>query len=309
MANRADPGAADANPAGANGAGSATVGGAGDPFAADLHDQPWLPRPWQVRAVRRDTQDTVTFEIEAPDAFPAGLPLPGQFMMLYAFGIGESAISLSGIEGPRHLQHTVRDVGAVTHALANLRPGDTLGVRGPFGSSWPVAQHTGRDIVIAAGGIGLAPLRPLIEYVRERRERYDDVVVLYGARQPDDVLYAHEFDRWRAAGIQVEVTVDRADAAWNGHVGVVTTLIRYARCQFPDAAAFLCGPEIMMRFMAQELVARGTEPESTYLSMERNMKCAIGMCGHCQLGPEFICLDGPVFPLPRMAALMEVPEL
>lgn len=269
----------------------------------------WLPRPWTVREVRRETRDTVTFEIEANDGVEVEPVAPGQFMMLYAFGVGEVPISVSAITSPRRLTHTVRDVGAVTHALCSLGVGDTLGVRGPFGSRWPIDAHTGHDIVVAAGGIGLAPLRPVVEHVIARRDDYDDVVVLYGARDPEQLLYAHDVERWREHGIQAEVTVDTADQTWAGHVGVVTTLIRYARFQVDQAAAFLCGPEIMMRFMAQELRDRGVAPDRTYLSMERNMKCAVGFCGHCQLGPEFLCLDGPVFPWPRMERALTVPEL
>jgi NAD(P)H-flavin reductase len=164
-------------------------------------------------------------------------------------------------------------------------------------------------VVIAAGGIGIAPLRPVVEHVLRNRERYDDVVVLYGSRGPQDLLYPGEHARWREAGIQVEVTVDHGDHGWHGHVGVVTTLIRYARFDAPQAAAFLCGPEIMMHFTAHELIQRGVEPQRIMLSMERNMKCAVGLCGHCQLGPEFLCVDGPVFPWPRMRRLIAVREL
>lgn len=268
-----------------------------------------VPRPWIVRRVSRETADTVTLEIETCDGPLAESFAPGQFMMLYVFGIGEAPISVAGVEPPHRLLHTVRDVGAVTHALCGLGPGATLGARGPFGSHWPIDEHKGRDIVFAAGGIGLAPLRPVIERVVDRRDEFDDVVLLYGARAPDQLLYTREFERWQADGVQVEVTVDSADQTWQGHVGVVTTLIRHARFQVQEAAAFLCGPEIMMRFMAQELLGRGVAPERTFLSLERNMKCAIGMCGRCQLGPEFVCRDGPVFDWPRLERLIAIPEL
>jgi NAD(P)H-flavin reductase len=235
---------------------------------------------------------------------------PGQFNMLYAFGVGEVPISISGdpADGSR-LVHTIRDIGLVTHALCELEPGDVIGVRGPYGSHWPIEQHTGRDIVVAAGGIGLAPLRPVLYQVINHRDQYDDVVLLYGARQPDELLFPGEFDSWRKAGIQVEVTVDNADAAWVGRVGVVTTLVRYGKFEHDEASAFICGPEVMMRFTAQELENKGVAPDKLYISMERNMKCAIGFCGHCQLGPEFICMDGAVFVLPRMKRLMMIREL
>ncbi len=277
--------------------------------AAASADDVWVPRPWVVRSATREIGDTVTLEIEPRDASAARPVAPGQFMMLYIFGVGEVPISVSGTGPTSGLLHTVRDVGAVTHALCNLGVGDVLGARGPFGSAWPIDEHKGCDVVIAAGGIGLAPLRPVVRHVLERRGEYDDVVVLYGSRQPDQLLYTPEFERWRAAGIQVEVTVDHADQTWDGHIGVVPTLVRHARFQVDEAAAFLCGPEVMMRFMAQELVDRGVVPERIHLSLERNMKCAVGMCGRCQLGPEFLCLDGPVFPWTRVERLMAVPEL
>jgi len=272
--------------------------------------EPLMPEPWLVRENIRETADVVTLVMEPGDGVQPMTFKPGQFNMLYAFGVGEVPISVSGdpaVTGT--LVHTIRDVGHVTHALCALQPGDVIGVRGPFGSHWPIEQHEGRDIVLAAGGIGLAPLRPVLYHVLNAREKYDDVVVLYGARNPPELLYPAEFDDWRARGVQVEVTVDNADRDWLGHVGVVTTLIRHARFDVPEASAFICGPEVMMRFMAQELEQRGVDPLTTYISMERNMKCAIGFCGHCQLGPEFICLDGPVFTWPRMQKPMLIREL
>jgi NAD(P)H-flavin reductase len=271
--------------------------------------EPLLPEPFVVRRVARETGDVVSLEIEPGEGARPCRPLPGQFNMLYVFGVGEAPISVAGVgEGGRVL-HTVRDVGAVTRALCSLAPGDAVGVRGPFGSHWPIADQRGRDVVIAAGGIGIAPLRPVVEQVMAERDSYDDVVVLYGARGSGDLLYPREYDTWREAGIQVQVTVDHADHGWDGHVGVVTTLIRHARFQPRDTVAFLCGPEVMMHFTARELIQREAAPERVFLSMERNMQCAVGFCGHCQLGPEFICLDGPVFDWPRIGALMAVREL
>lgn len=271
--------------------------------------EPLLPQPFVVRRVARETGDVVSLEIEPAAGARACRPLPGQFNMLYVFGVGEAPISVAGVGDGGRVLHTVRDVGAVTRALCSLAPGDVLGVRGPFGSHWPIADHHGRDIVIAAGGIGIAPLRPVVEHVMAERDRYDDVVVLYGARGSGDLLYPREYDGWREAGIQVQVTVDHADHGWNGHVGVVTTLMRYASLQPAEAAAFLCGPEVMMHFTARELIQRDAAPERVFLSMERNMQCAVGFCGHCQLGPEFMCVDGPVFDWPRIGPLMAVREL
>lgn len=275
-----------------------------------MQAEPLLPEPWIVREAIRETADVVTLVLEPGEGVNPEATRPGQFNMLYAFGVGEVPISISGdTSDSTRLVHTIRDVGLVTSALCRCQPGDLVGVRGPFGSHWPIESQTGRDIVIAAGGIGLAPLRPVIYHVIANRGDFDDVVLLYGARRPDELLYPAEYDAWRSNGIQVEVTVDHAEQDWKGHVGVVTTLIRHGNFQTDEASAFLCGPEVMMRFTAQELENKGVAPDKTWISMERNMKCAVGFCGHCQLGPEFICLDGPVFEWPRMSKLMMIREL
>jgi len=280
--------------------------------------EPLLPEPWLVRHVVRETADVVTLVLEpgeradstGPGPGPGPGPSPGQFNMLYAFGVGEVPISISGDTADAScLVHTVRDVGLVSRAICGLGTGDLLGVRGPFGSRWPIEPHAGCDVVVAAGGIGLAPLRPVLYHLSRHRDRYGRVVLLYGARKPDELLFSGELEAWRQAGIQVEVTVDHADAAWRGHHGVVTALIRHGQFASERAVAFICGPEVMMRYTAAELEQRGVAPGRIYISMERNMKCAVGFCGHCQLGPEFICMDGPVFAWPRMRRLMTIREL
>ncbi|MCQ3950972.1 MAG: Ni/Fe hydrogenase subunit gamma [Planctomycetes bacterium] len=272
--------------------------------------QPWLPQPWIVREVIRETADVVTLGLQPGEGAAAMSFGPGQFNMLYAFGVGEVPISISGDPADAsRLIHTIRDVGLVSRALCGLQPGALVGVRGPFGSCWPVEGQAGQDVVVAAGGIGLAPLRPVLYHLARHRARYGNVVLLYGARKPDELLFGVELEAWRQAGIQVEVTVDHADAAWRGNVGVATTLIRHARFSPRNAAAFICGPEVMMRFTAAALEERGMAQERLFISMERNMKCAVGFCGHCQLGPEFICMDGPVFAWPRMRRLMAIREL
>jgi NAD(P)H-flavin reductase len=206
--------------------------------------------------------------------------------------------------------HTIRDVGPVSHALTRLEPGAAIGVRGPFGVGWPLAAAEGRDLVIVAGGLGLAPLRPAIYRVLAERRRYGAVSLLYGARRPEDILFGRELSVWRARlDIDVDVTVDHALSGWRGHVGVVTNLLSRATFDPASAIAMLCGPEIMMRNIAATLVAQGLDAERIYLSMERNMKCAVGHCGHCQLGPAFICRDGPVFSYARMKPLLAVKEL
>ncbi len=271
----------------------------------------FLPVPYQVTGIRRETEDTVTFRMRPPGGRPPAFQ-PGQFNMLYLFGMGEVPISISGVH-PRSgdLEHTVRAVGSVTRAMARLGKGNVVGVRGPFGRGWPMEEAKGHDVLIVAGGIGLAPLRPALQHILAHRSEYERVVLLYGARTPADLLYPAELERWRGRlDLQVLVTVDRGDEAWRGHIGVVTTLLPMAERLMDLRKAFIlmCGPEIMMHVVAREMENRRISPERIFLSLERNMKCAVGFCGHCQFGPAFICRDGPVFPLHRIRHLLEVRE-
>lgn len=264
--------------------------------------EPMVPHLFSVRRVRRETHDTTTLELQAQNA-PGGFTFaPGQFNMLYAFGVGEVPISISGDPSrPELLVHTVRAVGAVTKAVCRLKPGGVLGVRGPFGTRWPVVEATGHDVIVVAGGIGLAPLRPAVYNILSQRERYGKAVLLYGARSPDEVLYRQELARWtELPEIEVHVTVDKPAAGWEGNVGVVTTLIPKVEFNPRFTVAMICGPEIMMRFTIEELRQRGVSIENIYISMERNMQCGIGLCGHCQIGPFFVCKDGPVFRFDRI---------
>jgi NAD(P)H-flavin reductase len=206
--------------------------------------------------------------------------------------------------------HTTRAVGSVTRAMAELRTGATLGVRGPFGTPWPLDAAAGRDVVLVAGGIGLAPLRPVLHEIAARRRDFGRVALLYGAREPEDLLFGRQLARWRdRAGVAVGVTVDHARPGWAGHVGVVTALLPGAPFTPGDAVAFVCGPEIMMRFAADALRGRGVPEDRIFVSMERNMKCATGVCGHCQFGPAFVCKDGPVFAWPRIRGLLAMREV
>jgi NAD(P)H-flavin reductase len=265
-----------------------------------------VPTPLRVARRRRETHDTWTLELEtAAGDGPAGFA-PGQFAMLYAFGKGEVPISISALP----LVHTVRAVGAATSAICALEPGEVVGARGPFGSAWPLAEAEGRDVVVVAGGIGLAPLRPVVHHLLEHRERHGNVVVLYGGRAPAELLYTDEVAGWRARfDVEVGVTVDRGDADWRGRVGVVTTLIPRAGFDPDNAVAMVCGPEVMMRFAVAALRERGVAAERIFVSLERSMKCAIGLCGHCQLGPAFMCKDGPVFRWDAVEPLLKVREL
>jgi NAD(P)H-flavin reductase len=266
------------------------------------------PAPFRVAARRRETHDTWTLRL-VPVSGEGIAVRPGQFTMLYAFGVGEVPISVSGdIEGP--LVHTVRAVGAVTTAVCAARKGTPLGVRGPFGNTWPLDEAAGGDLVIVAGGIGLAPLRPVLYEVQRRREEYGEVALLYGSRTPRDLLYVRELERWRSRfDVQVDVTVDSPAQGWRGKVGVVPKLVAGARFDAEQAVALVCGPEIMMRFAAAALLERGVPAERIYVSMERNMRCGVGHCGHCQLGPTLICRDGPVYRWDQVASLLEVREL
>jgi NAD(P)H-flavin reductase len=278
-------------------------------MAAASQPDPLLPQLYRVGRVRRDLADTTTLEV-APLSGPRPSFEPGQFNMLYVFGVGEVAISISGAADEHSFVHTVRNVGAVSGAIANLQAGATIGLRGPFGIGWPVTAADGADVVLVAGGLGLAPLRPAIHHVLANRQRYGRVIILFGSRHPKDMLYRQELAQWRQRrDVEVEVTVDHADADWHGNVGVVPTLIRRVVFDSHDSLALICGPEVMMRFTASALRDAGVSPDRIYLSIERNMKCAIGLCGHCQFGPAFICKDGPVMRLDKITGILAVREL
>jgi NAD(P)H-flavin reductase len=267
---------------------------------------PMLPLPYRIQRVQRETRDTFTLHLEPANGSSRSAFAAGQFNMLTVFGVGEVPISISGSpQSPKALVHTTREVGSVTRAMRKLKPGDMLGVRGPFGSHWPVEQAAGDDVVIVAGGIGLAPLRPALCQLLSQREKYGKIVLLYGTRTPTDILFRRDLEKWRGRfDLQVHVTVDQTLGNWRGNVGVVTTLIPKASFDPPSTVAMVCGPEVMMRYTVRELQKRGVKPENIYLSLERNMKCAIGLCGHCQFGPLFLCKDGPVFCFDRIQGLL-----
>lgn len=272
---------------------------------------PMLPQPYLVREVFKETPDTFTLRLDPENAVNETVFRPGQFSMLWVFGVGEMPISISGDPALHNrLVYTVRSVGQATHSLVNQRVGNSVGVRGPFGTGWPVEAARGRDVIVVAGGIGLAPLRPVIYQVLQNRKDYGRLVILYGGRSPRDLLYREELAKWtRNSETQVLVTVDYGGLSWRGHVGVVTTLFKYSRLHPARSVAMVCGPEIMMRFVIRELEAAGLSRDDIYLSMERNMNCAVGFCGHCQYGPHFICKDGPVFRYEQVRALLEKYEL
>lgn len=271
-----------------------------------MNVDPMLPRLYRVQRVRQEMAETFTLELSPSERDDYPSFATGQFNMLYVFGIGEIPVSISGNPlQPRPLLHTIRAVGVVSRALQTLKRGDTVGVRGPFGSHWPIEHASGKDIVIMAGGIGLAPLRSTMYQLLVRREDYGRVILLYGARSPADMLYRRELERWRARlDLDIFVTVDHATSAWRGSVGVVTKLIPRAPFDPDKTIAFICGPEIMMRFCAAGLQESGVAADQIFVSLERNMKCAVGFCGHCQYQPYFVCQDGPVFPYSRVHHLL-----
>jgi NAD(P)H-flavin reductase len=272
---------------------------------------PWKAHPARIRSVRQEVPEIATYELTFDDEQTrSGYRFQsGQFNMLYLPGIGEAAISISSDpHQPDTLLHTVRAVGNVTHALTRLKPGDQVLVRGPFGSCWPLDACRDGDLILACGGVGLPPLRPVIYDVMKNRERYGAVTLLYGARTPQTLLFTDEYQSWRDAGIEVATTVDLGNENWTGHIGVVPMLFEQVHVDPSRTRVFTCGPEIMMRFVIDEALRRRIAPERIFLSMERNMNCAVGFCGHCQLGPEFVCKDGPVFAFLRMEPYLNVEE-
>jgi NAD(P)H-flavin reductase len=262
-----------------------------------------------MRILRRrdEVPEVFTFELDAPGGFAFR---PGQFNMLYVHGMGEVPISISGDPAaPKTLVHTIRAVGAVTRPMEKLRAGDVLGVRGPYGKPWPVREARGKDVLFVAGGLGLAPLRPAIYEVLANRADYGRVTLLVGARSPELLLYREELERWRGRfDLHVAATVDSAGRDWYGPVGVVTKLVDEAPIDADDAI-FVCGPEIMMRFVVRALETRGVPHEAIFVSLERSMKCGVRLCGHCQLGGSFVCQDGPVYSFDRVARLFFAREI
>lgn len=273
---------------------------------------PWAPVPYTVRERSPETTDTGSFVLVPPAgrAGPVGFRA-GQFNMLYVYGVGEAAISISGDPGGKgEFVHTVRSAGKISQALLAVGPGDVVGVRGPYGAGWPVEEGVGRDVVIVAGGLGIAPVRPIFYDLLRHRSRFGRVEIIYGAKTPQDLVYYEQIQSWRArTDLRFQTTVDTAGRDWYGDVGVVTTRLPDTRFDPANSVAFLCGPEIMMKLTAEALEARGVPDDRIWVSLERNMKCAIGICGHCQLGPEFVCRNGPVFRYREIRRYLAVREL
>jgi NAD(P)H-flavin reductase len=279
---------------------------------AAVKDDLFLMPSWaEVTAIQPEVEGiaTIWLRFVDPKIHEAYAFRPGQFNMLYVPGYGEAAISVSSDPQYRDsFGHTIRFVGNVTRALSRLKIGDRVGVRGPFGTYWPMDAMEGHDIIIAAGGIGLPPLRSAIYHILRNRSKFGRVNLLYGARTPGDLLYTTEFDEWRKSDIQVQITVDRADETWQGQVGVVPMLFYRFRIEPTRSSVLTCGPEVMIRFVVFEALARRLPTDQIFVSLERNMKCGQGFCGHCQLGPFFICKDGPVFPYTALEPYFSVED-
>jgi len=270
-----------------------------------------LPRQFRIKSLNWETGagDVYTWELEALDGKPFSFQ-PGQFNMLHLHGKGEVPISICSSNETGQLLHTTRAVGGVTEGMKNLKVGDLIGVRGPFGTHWPVEDAKGKDVVIMAGGMGLPPLRPVIYHILKHRADFNKVFLCYGARTPHDIVFKAELESWHHDHeIEVLVTVDKKEGNWEGDVGVVTQLLSRVDVDANNALAMICGPEIMMHYCQLSLHKMGLADDQLVVSMERNMKCAIGHCGHCQWGPKFICKDGPVFYFNQISDLFKVHEL
>ncbi len=277
-----------------------------------VRPSPWLAHPATIREIKPETPGVATFILEFAEE-EVGRRFhfhPGQFNMMYVPGVGESAISISSDPGTSgRLGHTVRSAGNVTQNLLSKQPGDQIGLRGPFGTSWPMEELRGHDVIIACGGIGLAPLRPALYHIMRFRSDFGRVFLLYGARTPKDLLYAQEYEDWRRAGIEVETTVDIGSPDWSGHIGVVPVLFYRLRLKPQQTRVLTCGPEVMMHFVIFEALARRVPAENIHVSMERNMNCGVRLCGRCQVGPMFVCHDGPVFSYQQLQPFLHVEDL
>jgi NAD(P)H-flavin reductase len=268
------------------------------------------PELYKVTAFKHEIPEVFTLELQGLTQDTLKFS-PGQFCMLHMFGVGESAISISGAaHQDDKVIHTIKALGVVTNKLQNLREGAIIGLRGPYGEPWPIKKMTGKNVVIASGGLGLAPLRPVIYHIIKNRKKYKKVWLFYGARTPADILYADEIQNWADKhDILVRISVDKAEGNWQGNVGVVTPLIHKEKIPSKDVIALLCGPEIMMHFGVIELEKKKISKKDIYISMERNMQCGVGYCGHCIFGPKLICRDGPVFSFDEVGDFLQVREL
>ncbi len=253
-----------------------------------------------IKKIRKETHDTNTYTLEFSDKKlqKSFSPAPGQFMMLSLFGIGESAISLSDTSNNGSVTTTIRNVGSVTNAVLRLKEGDFIGMRGPYGNGWPLERAEGKNVLIVVGGMGIVPLRGVVNYIKNNRKKFGDLEIIYGARTPDDMLFRYEFEKWKQIKkTRMDLTVDKLpiETTSKCKIGLVTSCFPSMKTHHKNAIVLVCGPEIMMRYAAKCLETIGFKDRQIYLSLERRMKCGIGKCGHCQIGLKYVCKDGPVF--------------
>jgi len=273
---------------------------------------PLLPEPAQIVEKRSFAPDIHSYRLRLLD--PAARLrfdfAPGQFNMVYAPGVGEVAISICSDPEDELLEHTIRIVGRTTQVIGRLGVGDVLGLRGPYGRGWPLHEARYKDVLFVTGGLGCAPVTGAIQYILRRRQSYGQLTILHGVKKSADLVHRDFFEQWRRAPqTRVLLTSDQPDRAWHNRVGVVTDLFEEVALDPERTVAFMCGPEVMIRYGARILRGRGLGESRIFVSLERNMKCAVGLCGHCQLGPLFVCKDGPIFPYARIRPLLEVPRL
>lgn len=253
-----------------------------------------------IKKIRKETHDTNTYTLEFSDKKlqKSFSPAPGQFMMLSLFGIGESAISLSDTSNNGSVTTTIRNVGSVTNAVLRLKEGDFIGMRGPYGNGWPLERAEGKNVLIVVGGMGIVPLRGVVNYIKNNRKKFGDLEIIYGARTPEDMLFRYEFEKWKQIKkTRMDLTVDELpiETTSKCKIGLVTSCFPSMKTHHKNAIVLVCGPEIMMRYAAKCLETIGFKDRQIYLSLERRMKCGIGKCGHCQIGLKYVCKDGPVF--------------
>lgn len=276
---------------------------------AHISGDPYLPCPAHVVDVIREAEGIVTLRLRFvdPDIQDAWSFAPGQFNMLYLYGVGEVPISIASDPDRGFYDHTIRVVGRVTEGLSRLEKGATLGLRGPFGRGWPMQQALGRDVLFVSGGLGCAPTVAAINYIAARRAQFGHLIIAQGVKHPDDLIYRDHYARWaRLPDTEVLLAADTAGPQWSGRIGFVTKLLQDVALDPPRTLAMMCGPEPMMRSSANALLERGMAAADIYLSLERNMQCAVGHCGHCQYGSKFVCRDGPVFPYHEIRDLFAV---
>lgn len=268
---------------------------------------PLLPEPAEIVEKRSYGPSIHAYRLRliASDARPRFDFVPGQFNMVYVPGVGEVAISISSDPDDETLEHTIRIVGRTTRVIDGLGPGDVLGLRGPYGTGWPLQEARWKDVVVVTGGVGCAPVTGAIDYMFRRRANYGRLTIVHGVKKPSDLIHRERFESWRRqADARVLLTTDQPDRAWRDRSGVVTELFDEIEFDPSRTVLLMCGPEIMMQYAIQNLRRRGLSSERIFVSLERNMKCAVGLCGHCQLGPEFVCKDGPIFRLSRVERLL-----